>query len=98
MKILRIIAAVCTAAAVAAAISGCGGKKDGGKEESNVKKVVMESSNVKTLGRTYLKDETLWLALSGTGVDFSYTGKDLKITVQGDEASRLEGNKRGGIC
>ncbi len=93
MKILRIIAAVCTAAAVAAAISGCGGKKDGGKEESNVKKVVMESSNVKTLGRTYLKDETLWLALSGTGVDFSYTGKDLKITVQGDEASRLEGNK-----
>lgn len=47
----------------------------------------MTSSNVKLLGRTYFKNNVLWLAFSGTGVDFDYTGKDLDITVVGDIAA-----------
>ena len=47
----------------------------------------MSSKNVKLLGRTYFKDNVLWLGFSGTGVDFDYTGKDLDITVVGDMAA-----------
>lgn len=49
--------------------------------------VVMNEENVKPLGRTYLSDNILWLALSGTGVEFTYTGKKLDITIAGDNTA-----------
>lgn len=91
MKINKILAVMCSAAISATLFAGCG-NKDSSSDESTVKTVVMNSSNVKTVGRTYLKDDTLWLAMSGTGVDFKYTGKELKLTIEGDEASQLADN------
>ena len=46
-------------------------------EVNGMRKIIADSSNVKQLGRTQLIDETLWLAFSGTGADFDYTGKSL---------------------
>lgn len=48
---------------------------------------VMSAENVKLVGRTYVKDNTLWLALSGSGARFTYTGRKLDITVQGDNTA-----------
>ena len=40
---------------------------------------------VKLLGRTHVRDDgTLWLALSGTGMEFSYQGPAFTITILGD--------------
>ena len=58
-------------------------------EENGMRKIIADSSNVKQLGRTQLIDETLWLAFSGTGADFDYTGKKLDITLKGDGSSLL---------
>lgn len=46
--------------------------------------VVLTAENVKLVGRTYLSDNILWLALSGAGAEFTYTGKKLDITIVGD--------------
>lgn len=40
----------------------------------------------KYLGRTELSDDILWCAMSGTGCEFEYTGKNLEITFQGDSS------------
>lgn len=40
----------------------------------------------KYLGRTELSDDVLWCAMSGTGCEFEYTGKNLEITFQGDSS------------
>lgn len=40
---------------------------------------------VKRIGRTYADNEVLWLALSGSGVEFSLVGKKVEITVKGDQ-------------
>lgn len=66
-----------------------GGDADENNNEEPVEEApgAMSSKNVKQLGRTYFKDNVLWLAFSGTGVDFDYTGKDLDITVVGDMAA-----------
>lgn len=58
-------------------------------EVNGMRKIIADSSNVKQLGRTQLIDETLWLAFSGTGADFDYTGKKLDITLKGDGSSLL---------
>ena len=39
---------------------------------------------VKMIGRTYDYNEVLWLALSGSGVEFSFFGKKAEITFIGD--------------
>lgn len=48
--------------------------------------------NVKPLGRTFYVDETLYCALSGTGVEFTFTGTQCSITVQGDSGSTSSSN------
>lgn len=92
MRLKRMIAVLCSGAVMALLMSGCGGADNSDKDENKMNTVIANKSNVKTLGRTYLQDDTLWLALSGTGIDFNYTGKNLKITVQGDEVSQTSGN------
>ena len=39
---------------------------------------------VKSLGRTVVSEDALWLAMSGTGLEFSFTGKKLEVIVLGD--------------
>lgn len=57
---------------------------------SNTTSVILNENSVKLLGRTYLYDDTLWSAFSGTGAEFIYTGKKLEITVAGDYASTTD--------
>ena len=45
--------------------------------------VIME--NVKLIGRVMPLEDTLWLVLSGTGVEFSVTGKFVKVTFLADD-------------
>ncbi len=40
---------------------------------------------VKYIGRTLYLDDILWLALSGSGIEFTYEGKYLEIILQGDD-------------
>ncbi len=55
-------------------------------EELTVKTFSPSEEYVKPLGRTeYLKD-TLWMALSGTGAEFTFTGTKAVISMQADTA------------
>lgn len=91
MKLKKLIALSCCAAIGFTVLTACGDK--GNKESNdNMKNNVLCEENVKLLGRTYMIDDTLWLSLSGSGVDFSYTGKKLSMTVVGDGASTISGN------
>ena len=44
---------------------------------SNRKAIVLNDKSVKTIGRTYLYNDTLWAAFSGAGAEFVFTGKKL---------------------
>lgn len=47
---------------------------------------------VKKLGRTHAYNETLWLGLSGSGVEFSFTGKKAEIALRGDSTAQGTNN------
>lgn len=58
-----------------------------------MQKVVLTNECVKILGRTYQIEDTLWMGLSGTGVEFSFSGMSLVVSIEGavvalDEAQR----------
>ena len=91
MKLKKIIALFCCAVIGLFVLTACGDKGNKGSSE-NMKNNVLCEENVKLLGRTYMIDDTLWLSLSGSGVDFSYMGKKLSMTVVGDGASTISGN------
>lgn len=55
---------------------------------------VPSTENVKLLGRTYLLDDTLWLALSGTGIEFTFTGTKAEITLIGDNVATASWGER----
>lgn len=50
------------------------------------------SENVKSLGRAWYSEGELICAYSGTGCEFTATGKSVKFTIKGDDAAR-SGNK-----
>lgn len=84
---------ICLAAS-AAILTGCAqsAPKDGedtSKNEEDIMTAAITSENVKLIGRTHLIDDTLWLALSGTGIEFEYTGTKLDVTLEGDEAASI---------
>ena len=54
---------------------------------NNRKAIILNDKSVKPIGRTYLYNDTLWMAFSGAGAEFIFTGKKLEITVTGDFAS-----------
>lgn len=89
MKFKKILALMCSMAMGISCLTACGKsddkKKTEGKEEMGP--VVLNSENVKLVGRTHLIDDVLWLAFSGTGAEFVYEGKKLDITFVGDNAS-----------
>ena len=47
---------------------------------------------VKTLGRTFFCNDQLFLALSGTGIEFTMTGTKAEITLTGDHIATLLAN------
>ena len=52
-----------------------------------MKKLYIDSSSVKPLGRTLFRDGDMYLILSGTGCGFVFTGKRLDITIGCDETT-----------
>lgn len=52
----------------------------------NNKNTILFSENVKLTGRTYMMDDTLWCAFSGSGVQFKFSGRYLKITFCADNS------------
>ncbi|WP_243113123.1 SGNH/GDSL hydrolase family protein [Ruminococcus sp. Marseille-P6503] len=72
---------------------GSGGQKE--EENEQMSYPVLDSSNVKLLGRTHLADDTLYLAFSGTGAEFTYTGSKLEAQFVGDaNAGSSDGEAR----
>ena len=58
------------------------------EEDKGMKGTQITEENAKLVGRTYLADNgTLWCALSGSGAEFEFTGKNLDIMVEGDKIS-----------
>lgn len=47
--------------------------------------IKLNEKTVKHLGRTLTQDDILWLSLSGSGIEFLYTGTYLEICLQGDD-------------
>ncbi|MBR5180067.1 MAG: lipase [Lachnospiraceae bacterium] len=56
-------------------------------------KIELTDKNVKYLGRTAMFGDTLLLSLSGSGIEFEYTGKGLEITFVGGNAAELPDNE-----
>lgn len=50
--------------------------------------------NVKLLGRTYMQEDVLWCAFSGTGAEFRVTASKVEVTIVGDNAAGLSGNDK----
>jgi len=46
--------------------------------------VIPTEANVRTIGRTKVYKDTLWMALSGTGAEFVVTGKSASVTMKAD--------------
>ena len=76
MKIRNFLTAV-LCAAIMMPLCACG---EGGNDG------MLSEKNLKPLGRTYFSDGRIYCALSGTGVEFSCTGKSCTVTVEGDSS------------
>lgn len=92
----KTVALLCALALCISAV-GCG-KNDSteketatssqGMEEKGMKGTRLTEENAKLIGRTYLNDEgTLWCALSGSGAEFEFTGKNLDIMIESDKVT-----------
>ena len=88
-NILRRIRSAGLAAVMAATLlSGCAGNSGGDYTATD--------RYVKSLGRTYYEEDcdTLWFSLSGTGVEFTYSGcTECTIDLRGDTVSASIGKK-----
>lgn len=79
MKIKKIAALF-----LAALMTLCGCAADGGIK---VRSLDLKEKNFKTLGRAYYSDGGIYCALSGTGVEFIFSGTACSVTVTGDSNS-----------
>lgn len=61
-------------------------------EEQSMDVYLPDAEHVKQIGRTELLEDTLWMAFSGSGAEFQFTGKKAVVTFQGDSASLRVGN------
>lgn len=76
-----------TSTAESSAISSAEVTSSASSDVQEGQSVVLTADTAKLVGRTYLNDDTLWTAFSGSGAEFTYTGKKLDITIVGDNAS-----------
>ncbi|QYR24002.1 GDSL family lipase [Paenibacillus sp. sptzw28] len=51
-----------------------------------------EENFVRPLGRTYFLNDTLWMALSGSGAEFRFSGRRAEITLKGDQVALRQSN------
>ena len=56
-------------------------------------RVQLTNNNVKYLGRTMLFGDTLFLSLSGSGIEFNYSGKGFNITFVGGSITDVADNE-----
>lgn len=49
-----------------------------------MKKITLSEKNAKIIGRVYFDETAAWLGLSGTGAEFDFKGKELSVTILGD--------------
>ena len=92
MKARKIIAAICALTLMCTALAGCSSSASAEtvnqaateQEENTVKTIIPNSENVKTLGRTHSLEDSLWLAFSGSGAEFTFNGTKAEITMAGD--------------
>lgn len=66
--------------------------------ELTEKKYSPSDEYIKTLGRTEYINDTLWMALSGTGAEFTFTGTNATITMQADTALMGDRNSQARIA
>ena len=97
MRVKKWAALIISAALTVSVLTGCGGTVNSSEVNmnSNIEAsdgVPLTSDSVKLIGRTYLDNDTLWMALSGAGAEFVYTGRKLDITVVGDNAATAPSN------
>lgn len=59
-----------------------------------MKYIAATRENVKQIGRSSLIDDTLWCALSGTGIEFDFTGRKLAVTLVGDVCASTDDPSR----
>lgn len=52
---------------------------------TTLKSYLADKSHVKHVGRTLFQGNILWLALSGSGVEFDFQGKHMELLLQGDD-------------
>lgn len=62
------------------------------EEELTVNTYIPNTEYVKPLGRTYFIEDTLWLAFSGAGAEFHFSGKKAVITLLGDSTAKNPDN------
>ena len=98
-KAITVFAAVCLAASLTACGDGSGsGQENSGDENNNnsnnndigeitAMSVELKEENFKELGRTYYMEDKIYCALSGTGVEFTFTGTACSVTIAGDSSS-----------
>ena len=105
MKTRKLISVFCAAAILLLSLTACGNKQQNSSNTSSDTGSSNEESqdmntetiykatedNVKLLGRTYYDTDRLYCALSGTGIEFTFTGTKCSITVVGDSNSENSG-------
>lgn len=89
-KLTRIFAA-CLAGTMLLSACGQSGTERTSSQSEEIKELTEKTfapskEYVKTLGRTEYIQDTLWMVLSGTGAEFTFTGTKAVITMQPDSA------------
>lgn len=86
---MRKFAAILPILMIASVMTGCSvaNAKEIKEEESTVKSIELIEENFKQLGRTYYNNGKIYCALSGSGAEFSFTGTEVSVTIEGDTNS-----------
>lgn len=67
-------------------------------EELTMKTFQPSDQYIKTIGRIAYVDDTLWMALSGSGAEFTFTGTKASITLQGDTSIMGDRNSQARVA
>lgn len=78
MNLKRLTALLC-ALCLLFTLTSCGGPDEG---EIALRNIELKEKNFKSLGRVYFDDGEIFCALSGTGVEFTFTGTECTVTVK----------------
>lgn len=81
--------AILSAAIIAATMTACGNSAEAKEEEVSVKSIELVEENFKQLGRTYYNNGKIYCALSGSGAEFTFTGTECTVTIEGDSNSSV---------